>query len=234
MFLANYKTLNNINILSASLSQSFIEILMFSHSIFLAHNVLTGTSWARKNTTSIGTFGNDTSLPENRMDIDDDPSYTYTPQVSEASSSANIGKKYILEPRRSPSDDEILDLTALSSSTGRVRLPYPKKEPLRDPERRTACDIAIRHESEKKYAAIRKQDMFKCKLCGVFLHSAAICEAYRKGKEHKARVKRAREGPRICHYCNIAVRSNSEFDNHIRGRKHKKICRKNYGLREDI
>ncbi len=101
---------------------------------------------------------------------------------------------------RPPSDDELIDLTAHpaiptghhpapphSVATGRHRLPSRAHESLCDRVRRTSCDIAVRRESKKKYAVIHKQDKFKCKLCGVFLNSAASREAHRKGKRHKAK-----------------------------------------------
>ncbi len=134
-----------------------------------------------------------------------------------------------------PVEEELIDLSApaLPLST-RQRLPHREKKSLPERVLRTACDIAVRRESKRRYAARRRQDKFKCKLCGVFLNSTASREAHLKGKGHQRRLKRATEGPKSCGYCNITVRSQSEWDNHVRSRNHKRTCAKKYGLLDSI
>ncbi len=107
-----------------------------------------------------------------------------------------------------PAEEERFDLMSppLLPSIRR-RVTKREKESLQESVLRIACNIAVRRESKRVYATRRKQDKFKCKLCGVFLNSAASREAHLQGKGHQRRMKRAKEGPKSCSYCNGTVRS---------------------------
>ena len=112
----------------------------------------------------------------------------------------------------------------------RQRLPFREREKLQDRVVRTACDIAQRREGKKKYAARKKANKYKCKLCNVYLNSAESRTAHYNGSRHKSNARREREGLQSCAYCSVTVRTKSEFERHLQSRRHKRTTKHKYGL----
>ena len=113
----------------------------------------------------------------------------------------------------------------------RQRPPFRERgEKLQDRVLRTECDIAQRREGKKKYAARKKANKYKCKLCNVYINSAESRTAHYNGSRHKSKARREREGLQSCAYCSVTVRTKSEFERHLQSRRHKRTTKHKYGL----
>ena len=131
-----------------------------------------------------------------------------------------------------PAEEE--DNVSVTAPARRLRLPADEHRSLQDRVLRKATQIALRRDSKKKYAQKRKQDKFKCGLCGVFLNSRESRKAHFEGHKHKAKEATAARGPRTCSYCNVTVRTQKEFDAHLRSRRHFSICKNRFNLLESV
>lgn len=97
-------------------------------------------------------------------------------------------------------------------------------ESLRDRVFRKAYSIAERRDNKTKYAAHKDANRSRCKDCNVYLNSAESRVAHYNGARHKKTVERLKEGGlKVCRPCGVIVRTKSEFDNHLRGRRHRGI-----------
>ncbi len=94
---------------------------------------------------------------------------------------------------------------------------------------RTPCGISVRRE-KRRSTPTPQADKFKCDLCHVFLNFAETKKAHRNGKKHLARVRHVKDGQQVCTYCNVAVRTKKEFENHLNSRRHKSISKNKYRL----
>ncbi len=65
------------------------------------------------------------------------------------------------------------------------------------------------------------------------MNSIATRTAHFNGSKHKSKEERALEGPQTCHYCNVTVKSKSEFERHLRGKAHEKVTKNKYRLLEN-
>ncbi len=67
----------------------------------------------------------------------------------------------------------------------------------------------------------------------MYLNSIATCTAQLNGSKHKSKERRALEGPQTCHYCNVTVKSKSDFERNLCGKAHKKVTKNKYRILEN-
>ena len=93
-------------------------------------------------------------------------------------------------------------------------------ESLKNRVHRKAEAISLRREAIKKYKNAKKFEKFFCEVCEVFLNSSASRKDHLNGNKHQATVAR---GSFCCEACNFSVKTQSELDRHLTGKKLHKV-----------